>query len=210
MTSEGALVYNWTVTTLYFNLGHSNVFFFWLIPGNGTSQGEETSHYFNITGGGQAASSSTFLYPSSTSTPLSTLTSSLNQTPAPNQPVPVTQSASQLLTSSSSSPVPTTSSGLEKSAKIGVGIGVGVGVPLVLLLGILVGLFIRRFLFPSQGHTKTQEGAVDDNDPPPQYAQKDGIVNANPAPTELSAQYDRPEMDIDRPRHELPTVALEP
>ncbi|KAK3935645.1 hypothetical protein QBC46DRAFT_396968 [Diplogelasinospora grovesii] len=112
--------FNWTVQLYGFHLAASNVFFFWLHPGQAQDQGNELvptvpSSYFNITTSRDSVSSSSASSSSATS-------SSYSSSPSTSISIPTPSSGA----SQQSGGTTQQSSGLPSGALAGIGVGVAV------------------------------------------------------------------------------------
>lgn len=124
---QGLSSYNWDITTTK-SLSVSRIFFFEIFVQGDTSPAA-VSHYFNVTGSVEAASSS-----SSSASPTGIPTSSATSRTSPS-------STDSSTPASSASGTSTPSSNSDGGLSLGAKVGLGVGIPIAVIGGLLVGWF---------------------------------------------------------------------
>lgn len=164
--------FDWLVQTYDFNLDESNVFFFWLFPGDASMQGNQSmasmpSAYFNITreavsAGPSEAATTSGSSPAATSDP---------STPTSTTPQPDSTSSKN-------------SNGLSTASKAGIGVGAGVGILAVIAAAFLL---YRRLSHQQQTINELQQRTVQHSQWHPSQGESKYAANGRMHPDSVSA-----------------------
>lgn len=204
----------WTVDLYEFDLGVSNVFFFWIFEGSAANQGtsliQVSSAYFNISDEAVPSPSSSYTASAATTSLSSTVSSQPTDTGTT-----ATANAESTTTSPSAESRTSSSASANSGVSTGAGIGIGVGVGIVGLSAIACAVIVVRYKRRkrSAGGKTSEDNTSSDGAPPgesqappysgspylfvPKQAPPVGVYGMQDASTERSVNFGYPaELDV--------------